>query len=136
MFESILIMNDLKIKGTIKSPTFDFNYEKGELNITGRSHPEDVNTVYEPALRWLEEYSKNPKPITTANFILEYYNTSSSKIILEIFRQLKALQDAGNNVVVNWHYVEADEDLRDDGVMLGEIVKLPIELVVIKESIS
>ena len=51
-------MNDLQIKGTIKSPTFDFNYEKEELNIKGRSHPEDVITVYKPALQWLEEYSK------------------------------------------------------------------------------
>jgi|ERR1035437_8894522 hypothetical protein len=126
-------MENLYIKGTIKSPTFDFNYEKGELNITGRSHPEDVNTVYKPALRWLEKYIKNPKPITTVNFILEYYNTSSSKIILEIFRELKAFQDTGNNVIVNWHYAEADEDLRDDGEMFSDMVKLPIELVVLKE---
>jgi len=126
-------MNDLQIKGTIKSPTFDFNYEKGELNIKGRSHPEDVLTVYKPVLQWLEEYSKNPKPITTVNITLEYFNTSSSKVILEIFRQLKKLQDAGNSVIVKWYYAESDHELRDDGEMFSDMVKLPIELVVLKE---
>jgi len=128
-------MNGLQIKGTIKSPTFDFNYEKGELEIKGRSHPEDVLTVYEPALRWVEDYSKNPKQLTTANFSLEYYNTSSSKVILEIFRQLKKLQDAGNSVIVKWHYAEADDDLREAGEMLNDLVNIPFELVVIKENI-
>ena len=128
-------MNVLKIKGTVKSPTFDFNYEKGNLDIKERSHPEDAITVYEPALRWLEEYSQNPKPITTVNFTLEYFNTSSSKVILEIFRQLKKLQEEGNNVIVKWHYAEVDDDLRNDGKMLSEIVEISIELVELKENI-
>jgi len=126
-------MKDLHIKGTGNSPTFDFNYEKGELEIKGRSYPENAFGIYEPALQWLEEYTKNPKTLTTMNFSLEYFNTSSSKVILEIFTRLKILHTGGNTIIVKWHYEEVDSKLREEGEIFGELVKFPIEFVVLKE---
>lgn len=126
-------MENLHIKGTIKSPTLDFNYEKGVLDISGRSHPEHAINIYEPALQWLDEYAKNPRPDTTVNVSLEYFNTSSSKVIFDIFRRLEKLHAAGNKIVVKWHYEEDDDDLKEEGEMFSELVKVPIELVSVKE---
>ena len=126
-------MENLQIKGTIKSPTLDFNYENGVLAISGRSHPEHAINIYEPALQWLDEYAKNPKSQTTVNVSLEYFNTSSSKVIFDIFRRLEKLHAGGNNIIVKWHYEEDDDDLREEGEMFSELVKVPIELVSVKE---
>jgi hypothetical protein len=126
-------MKDFQIKGTINSPTFDFNFEKGELEIKGRSYPENAFDIYEPALLWLEEYAKNSKPLTTLNFSLEYFNTSSSKIILEIMRKIKTLQTNGNTIIIRWHYEEIDSRLREEGEIFAELIRFPIEFVELKE---
>ena len=126
-------MENLHIKGTIKSPTLDFNYENGVLDISGRSHPEHAINIYEPALQWLDEYAKNPKSETTVNVSLEYFNTSSSKVIFDIFRRLEKLHAGGSKVVVKWHYEEDDDDLKDEGEMFSELVKVPLELIPVKE---
>lgn len=128
-----IIMENLYIKGTLKSPTLNFNYQRGLLDISGRSHPEHAITIYEPALHWLDEYTQKPQAQTTVNVSLEYFNTSSSKVIFDIFRRLEKLHAAGNKVVVKWHYEEDDEDMKDEGRMFSELVKIPIELVPVKE---
>lgn len=133
VFQNILSMENLQIKGTIKSPTLIFNFEEGVLNISGRSHPEHAINIYEPALLWLDEYAKNPKPQTTVNVSLEYFNTSSSKVIFDIFRRLEKIHIAGNKINVKWYYEQDDDDLREEGEMFSELVKVPLELVSVKE---
>lgn len=126
-------MENLHIKGTIKSPTLDFNYEKGVLDISGRSHPEHAISVYESALQWLDDYAKAPKTETTVSVSLEYFNTSSSKVIFDIFRRLEKIHASGSKIKVKWYYEEDDDDLREEGEMFSELVKIPIELISVKE---
>jgi len=65
---------------------------------------------------------------------LEYFNTSSSKIILEILKQLKTLHVGSNIVIIKWHYEEVDTKLREEGEIFSELVKFSIEFVVLNES--
>jgi hypothetical protein len=60
-------------------------------------------------------------------FKLDYYNTSSSKNILAILMLLKGLHDSGNNVVVEWHYHEDDEEMLESGIEFARIVKIPFK---------
>ncbi len=46
---------------------------------------------------------------------------------------LTKLHAGGNNIIVKWHYEEDDDDLREEGEMFSELVKVPIELVSVKE---
>jgi SUMO ligase MMS21 Smc5/6 complex component len=41
---------------------------------------------------------------------LSYFNTSSSRAILEMLRVLKNLQNGGTEITVNWHYPNPDDD--------------------------
>lgn len=50
-----------------------------------------------------------------ADFYFEYFNTSSAKCIFDLFKVLKDYQRKGCNVIVNWHYDEEDEDMREIG---------------------
>ena len=103
------------------------------LEISGRSLPEDVTAFYEPVLNWLNEYSENPNDKTVFNFKLTYFNTASSKLLLDILMKLEEMHENGNNVLVRWHFPEDDEDMEEAGEEYADIVDVPFMQVVIEK---
>jgi len=122
-------MEAIKIKGTEDTPTVIFDAAENYFEISGRSLPEDVTSFYSPLLSWLSEYAKQPNPKTVFNFKLEYFNTASSKLILDVLMKLEELTRAGHDVLVRWHYPEDDEDMQEAGNEYADIVEVPFELV-------
>ena len=122
-------MDILKIKGTEDCPQIVLDKESGLLEISGRSLPEDVNTFYEPVMSWIEDYAKDPLDVTVFNFKLNYFNTASSKIILDILTQFEEMIEEGQKVMVRWHYPEEDEDMMEAGEEYSEMVDVPFEMV-------
>jgi hypothetical protein len=120
-------MKNLQIKGDYKNPNLLFNYEKGLLEIFGRSWPEHSSNTYDPAFKWIEEYAKNPQSNTTVKVQLEYFNTSSSKMLLELFKRLETIHNKGTLVNVEWYYELDDLDLKEEGENFAEMVNLPIK---------
>ena len=121
-------MESIKIDGTPKTPTVNFDIESGLLELIGRSIPENSIEFYKPVLEGLDQYSGSPKDKTKVNIKLEYFNTSSSKCILDVLRKLEKLHINGNKVVVNWFYEEDDEDMKEAGENYQRIVSVPIQL--------
>lgn len=107
-------MEDLIISGTTKTPTITFQAQKGILEIRGTSIPENPLGFYNPVLTWVEKYAENPKP-TVLNVDMEYFNTSSSKLLLTVFKALSKVQVAGSSLIVNWYYEEDDEEALESG---------------------
>lgn len=130
-------MNDmvkkLEIEATPKTPMVDFDPESGVLKLEGRSIPENAFQFYEPILQWLDEYVNNAPPSTELVFKLDYFNTSSSKALLSMFRKLEKLLEAGKQVKIKWYYEEGDEDMKEAGIGYSNLVKVPIELVEVPE---
>jgi hypothetical protein len=91
-------MEPIIIEGTPKTPTIRFDASTGLIEIKGRSIPENSIEFYKPMVDWLEQYSANPAPKTVVNIHLEYFNTSSSKCILDVFKKLEAIHKAKNDV--------------------------------------
>lgn len=116
---------------TPKTPRLYFNGQKGEFEISGRSIPENSIEFYRPLLEWLDKYTENPQPETRLTVNLEYFNTSSSKCLVEILRRLEKIYEK-HPVIVKWHYEEEDEDMMESGEDFKKIIKVPIELVVVK----
>lgn len=116
---------------TPKTPRLYFNGQNGEFEISGRSIPENSIEFYRPLLEWLDKYAENPQPKTQLSVNLEYFNTSSSKCLVEILRRLEKIHEK-QAVVVKWHYEEEDEDMMESGEDFKKIIKVPIELVVVK----
>ena len=75
-------MEDLFIQGTDSLPTVSFK-SNGELKIIGRALPEDAAKFFHPLSEWLKQLSAEE-----INFEvnLDYFNTSVSKKLLDIFR--------------------------------------------------
>lgn len=120
-------MEAIKIKGTEDTPNVILDASDNVMEISGRSLPEDVSSFYGPILNWLIEYSKNPNPKTVFNFKLVYFNTASSKLILDILMKLEELKNQGNEVLVKWFYPEDDEDMQEAGSEYADIVEVPFE---------
>ncbi|MDZ4847569.1 MAG: DUF1987 domain-containing protein [Chitinophagales bacterium] len=119
-------MNQLNLEGTNKTPTISFHAETGTLEIKGRSIPENSVEFYAPLFLWIDAYVAQPKGDTRVLVQLEYFNTSSSKCLLDIFRKLEPLhQSAKSKVTVSWLYEEEDEDMMEAGDDYQTIVKLP-----------
>ncbi len=121
-------MENLKIEGTKQSPFVDFNHTTGSLEISGRSIPENSFEFYNPLLEWLMEYAQNPKGKTTLKIYLEYFNTSSSKYILEVLKKLKEiLKSPGAEVQVDWYYDEDDDEMLETGEDYEDVTGLNFE---------
>ncbi|HOG19057.1 MAG TPA: DUF1987 domain-containing protein [Salinivirgaceae bacterium] len=120
-------MEPIKIEGSPKTPTVNFD-ASGKIEIKGRSIPENSIEFYKPLIDWLDQYLNNPAKMTNVNVQLEYFNTSSSKCILDVLKKLEAIYKAGNEVVVNWHYEEDDEDMLEAGEDYQSIIKVPFKM--------
>jgi hypothetical protein len=126
-------MEPLLIEGTAKTPTVRFDAKDGVIEIKGRSIPENSIEFYKPLVEWLEEYSKNPLDLTQVNVQLEYFNTSSSKCILDVFKKLEAIHKGKQEVIINWHYEEDDEDMLEAGEDYESIIRVPFKMIEIVE---
>ena len=123
-------MEVIKIAGTDDTPSVILDVENDIFEISGRSLPEDVTAFYEPILEWLDEYAeKGPNKKTVFNFKLVYFNTASSKLILDILLKLEEMYEDGKDVVIRWHYPEDDEDMEEAGEEYADIVEVPFEQV-------
>lgn len=122
-------MEPISIKGTLKTPTITSDYDKGLIEIKGRSNPENSVEFYRPLINWVLEYSKQPLDKTTVNIQLEHFNTSSSKCILDLFKKLEILHKSSHDVLINWYYEEDDEDLMEAGEIYERMTGLPFKLI-------
>lgn len=125
-------MDSIKIEGTPKTPTISFNAESGELEIKGRSIPENAVEFYKPLVDWIGNYGENAKPVTEVNIQLEYFNTSSSKCILDVFKKLESI-NAKSEIVINWFYEEDDEDMLEAGEDYQAIINIPFKMIEMEE---
>jgi len=126
-------MESISIEGTPKTPSVNFEAATGKIEVKGRSIPENSIEFYKPLVDWLEQYSANPVKLTQVNVQLEYFNTSSSKCILDVFKKLESIHKAGNEVLVNWYYEEDDEDMLEAGEDYQSIIKIPFKMIEIEE---
>ena len=73
------------------------------------------------------------KPNTIVDVKLEYFNTSSSKCILDLFKQLEKLNAGNTEVKVNWYFEEDDEDMEEAGEDYQAIIDLPFKMIEVEE---
>ena len=116
-------MEILNLEGTEDTPKIILDKKNGIFEISGRSLPEDSAEFYRPVLEWIEEYASAPNASTDFMFKLEYFNTASSKLILDV---LSALEDI-KGMKISWYFHEDDEDMEEAGQEFSELVEIPFE---------
>jgi hypothetical protein len=122
-------MDSIFIEGTPKTPNISFDSGKGALLLKGRSIPENSIEFYKPLVDWLEAYSNSPQPKTVCDIQLEYFNTSSSKCLLDLFKKMENMSKSGNEIIINWYYEEDDEDMLEAGEDYQSIINVPFKMI-------
>ena len=125
-------MEKLIIDATLNTPSVILDPEKNLFQFTGESRPENVRNFYIPVLEWLENYTsevasqdkENKSRAHEFHFNFEYFNSTSAKYILDLFKTLSNLHSEGINVLVYWHYEEDDEDMLEVGKEMSRMSKL------------
>ncbi|MCQ2251228.1 MAG: DUF1987 domain-containing protein [Bacteroidales bacterium] len=127
-------MEDIHIKGMHEAyfiPSVDFEVATGRCEIAGESYLEETTKFYTPIFEWIKEYTETIKGPLTFDFKLSYFNTSSSKCLVDILDMLKKYQKSGGQVTVNWYYEDSEEELEEveDFIMETglDINKIPLE---------
>jgi hypothetical protein len=126
-------MDNLIIPATDFTPAVNFQIESGYLELSGVSRPEDVAGFYEGPLGWLkkleESIQNRPEyryeiPELRFSFKMTYFNSGSSKYMIQILRTLRNLIRMGVDVNIDWYFEEGDDKMQDDGEDLAEAVEL------------
>lgn len=119
-----------KVSGNAQRPTIVIDLENGLFELSGSSIPENPFEVFEPVLDHLKLYLENPHSNTSLNLKLDYFNTSTSKILLDIIDNLADLQqNQQSDVAVRWFYREGDDDMMEIGEDFANLSRIPIEVV-------
>lgn len=132
-------MEALIIKETTATPKIEFDLDAKNFVLEGCSRPEDVRDFYAPIINWLndfkselsedlkQEHAENPLAF---KFKFDYFNSSSAKFILDILVLINQIHAEGLNIRIDWHYDESDDDMKEVGEELSEVVDFPFEYVV------
>ena len=131
-------IRNLKIEATEFTPEISLNLD-GYLLFSGVSRPEDVTTFYETPIKWITSYkndylskSEIKYKITKIHLVFKmtYFNSSSSKSILVFLSIIKQIEALGIEVIVDWHYEEADDQMLEDGQDLSDAIEIPFSYIV------
>ena len=109
-------MKNLIIEAVPDSPYYPeviFDASTGVCEMNGESYMEEAYKFYSPLIDWIREYSLEGNDITL-NLKLTYFNTSSSRLLLDMFDILKKSEDVGNKIKINWYYEVDDPDIKDE----------------------
>lgn len=130
-------MEKLIIEATGNSPRIVLDPENKKFEFSGESRPENVRKFYLPILEWLEEYTKDQEKLKEGDrtselqcqFNFEYFNSTSAKYILDIFKALNAINAMGIGLKIKWLYEEDDEDMLEVGQEMSRMSKLSFDYV-------
>ena len=130
-------MEKLVIEPTFNSPSVILDPESNQFDFSGESRPENVRKFYLPILEWLDSFAKEQSEMSSSarsssllvRFNFEYFNSTSAKYILDIFKALNVLNDLGIEILVKWLYEEDDEDMLEVGEEMSRMSKLDFEYI-------
>ena len=126
-------MEPLIIEETEFTPRVSLDPEKHIFEFEGISRPEDVMDFYNPILKWLIKYDDDVLSHSDAKYNineiriivkLSYFNSASSKSLLQILEVFQKIYVKGFNVNIDFYYDEGDDQMREDGEDLADAVDM------------
>ncbi len=120
-------MEALHIASTEETPEINFDVEKKQFSISGKSLPEDSIAFYAPVFEWLQQFVDEVQEDVEFEFFMDYFNTSSAKQLAKIFLFLEKLNEKVFVQVV-WKYKKDDNDMMASGVRFSKLLNIEFEL--------
>ena len=99
--------------------------EPGKIFIVGRSIPENPGEFYRPVYDWISKYIQINGHRTRIELGFEYINTSSTKWIYNIIKEISGMKNLADSARIIWYYDKGDEDMCELGFILKSLVECP-----------
>lgn len=123
-------MEKFEIPSTEDTPEVCLDKVASIFRLAERSYPEDAFEFYQPILKWVDSYTKNPNEKTLFEFQLDYFNTTSSKQIFKILMLLEELSKS-KDVKVKWLYKASDREMLSHGEIFSKVISVPFEMIAV-----
>ena len=120
-------MTDLTIAGSTSTPTIQCTTQPARVHMKGDSYPENAFDLYQPVLQWMEAQLASASPLTM-DLELVYLNTSSVRIMMDLFDSLEEAHRSGREVTVNWYYDARNERVAELAGEFKEDLSLPFHI--------
>lgn len=119
--------NDLLLKPTNKTPEVELNREKHSLTITGRLYPENPFSFFDTINAWIDYYLSASPPKLDILIYITYYNTTSSKLLLNLLKKILSFGSDAFQISITWKYDKDDEEMMRTISNYATLLEYPIK---------
>ena len=121
-------MQEKRIASAKNSPEIILNPE-GIIKIRGRSIHENVTEFFQPVEEWINEYVLSPADTTCIDISLEYFNSASAKVFINLLQKLTYVKMKNKKIIINWYYEDGDEDIFERGEYFASVLDLKFNFI-------
>jgi hypothetical protein len=118
--KSLIRRRHMKIEATSRTPLIEIN--SGYCLIKGECYPEDISEISIPIMKEIEQ-----ELLSVEKFVLElelyYFNSSSAKLLFDIFDKVDEAAADGLDVQIKWNYRSGDDSMQEAGEDFEEDIK-------------
>ena len=111
----------LEKQKTTSTPYVLVDESKSYMKMHGKSFPEKPLEFFSAVNIWLDSYLTTDFRTLVFDFALEYYNSSTLKVIMNMMLKMDKYSIGGNKIIINWIaeeddiiMIESGEDLQED----------------------
>lgn len=114
-------MEKFEIAATARTPLMSFDPVVGKFVLEGESYPEDTKKFYDAPLSNVYSYLETDSEVHAVfSFKLKYFNSSSAKVLMDLFLAIEEAASRGNHFKVEWHYASDDDNMQELGEEFAE----------------
>ncbi|HEX2393995.1 MAG TPA: DUF1987 domain-containing protein [Bacteroidales bacterium] len=117
------------IRETAFTPSVKISPEDNRIIITGPSRLEDPSPFYEKLVIVLDETIINCKSRFSIDFKLNYLNSSSSKWLFHILKNVQNRFGKTRTMSINWYYDTDDENMLEAGEVFQNLLNVPFRII-------
>jgi hypothetical protein len=120
-------MEKYYLEATKMTPEVVLDPQNKVFSISGSSRPENPMQFYKPIFDWITEYIENSSDRFTFEVKMSYFNTSTSKILLDLFELFELLAEE-KDIHVIWYHESDDDEMQEAGEELLDLVEISYEI--------
>jgi hypothetical protein len=121
----------LEKEKTGSTPYLLIDEERNYMKLEGRSFHENIVDFFKDANEWLDRYLATDFGTFTFDCEMNYFNSSTAKLLLNIIMKLDKNTGDGKEVVINWITTESNDIVIECGEdFQDEVENLTFNLVV------
>jgi hypothetical protein len=114
-------MDKISIASTARTPAVEFDPEARTFVLSGESYPEDPFKFFADPLATINAFlDQSHEGPVHFSFKLTYFNSSSAKVLMDLFCALEESAGRGNDISVDWVYAEDDDNMLELGEEFSE----------------